>query len=337
MLIFFLKHTGINRYLRIIFFVSILLSLLRAEDWGFFMHKKINGFAISDLPDSPIQIFLVKNQEYIVNWSTQPDERKRKMPDEAHRHFIDLEDFPVRNYRKDIPKNWNAAVQKFTLQKLEEFGTAPWAIRAVYDELVQVFKTYPKEQDRLTENAEKMIRLMADLGHYIADIHVPLHTTSNYNGQLSQQEGIHSLWESVLPELFYDSYLLHEKKSKDHKSLYIPNLEDLIWKIIFDSHHQLPELLAQEKLAQEEVGQKEVRAKKSVYKSEAKPKKVKIKYRQEFLEAYHKRLNKMIEKQAEKAAFYIAAIWYSAWIDGGSPTLEDLVFENTEEETQERE
>ena len=156
------------------------------------------------------------------------------MPDEAHRHFIDLEDFPVRNYRKDIPKNWNAAVQKFTLQKLEEFGTAPWAIRAVYDELVQVFKTYPKEQDRLTENAEKMIRLMADLGHYIADIHVPLHTTSNYNGQLSQQEGIHSLWESVLPELFYDSYLLHEKKSKDHKSLYIPNLEDLIWKIIFD-------------------------------------------------------------------------------------------------------
>lgn len=292
-----------NQYLRIFFSITVLFALLRADDWGFFMHKKINGFAISNLPESPLAQFVHNNQAYIVAWATQPDERKRKMPDEGQRHFIDLEDFPVDNYRKDIPKNWDRAVEKFTFQKLKKFGTAPWAIRAVYDELVQVFKTYPKEQDRLAENAAKIIHLMADLGHYIADIHVPLHTTNNYNGQLTAQEGIHSLWESVLPELFYDSYLLHERKKKANKSLYISNLEDRIWKIIFDSHDQLSEVLIQEKLAQQEVGQKEVLAKESAPKSEAKPKKVKIKYRQDFLEVYYKRLNKMIEKQADKADF----------------------------------
>ena len=325
-----------NKNKSVLLFVWVLFSLLRADDWGFFMHKKINGLAIYNLPHSPIQMFLVDNKEYIVKWSTKADERKRKMPDEGQRHFIDLDDFPVRNYRKDIPKSWDAVVQKFTLGQLKKFGTAPWAIRAVYDELVQLFKMYPTEKNRLTENAEKIIALMADLGHYIADIHVPLHTTKNHNGQLTQQEGIHSLWESVLPELFYDSYLLHERKKTDPRPLYIPSLEDRVWQIIFDSHQQLSEVLAQEKLAKQDVTQKDFLPQDPKPKSEGKTKKVKIKYRQEFLDAYHERLNHMIEKQTEKAAFNIAAVWYSAWIDAGSPTLEGLIFENTEEETQER-
>jgi hypothetical protein len=42
------------------------------------------------------------------------------------------------------------------------------------------------------------------LGHYIGDAHVPLHTTSNYNGQKTNQHGIHGLWESRIPEQLFD-------------------------------------------------------------------------------------------------------------------------------------
>ena len=37
--------------------------------------------------------------------------------------------------------------------------------------------------------------LRADLGHYLADAHVPLHT-GNYSSQRTNQTGIHALWET---------------------------------------------------------------------------------------------------------------------------------------------
>ena len=43
---------------------------------------------------------------------------------------------------------------------------------------------------------DDVLRTAADLGHYLADAHVPLHTTGNYNGQRTNQTGIHALWET---------------------------------------------------------------------------------------------------------------------------------------------
>ncbi len=47
----------------------------------------------------------------------------------------------------------------------------------------------------------KILKLSAELGHYIADFHVPLHASSNHNGQYTNQKGIHGFWESRIPEL----------------------------------------------------------------------------------------------------------------------------------------
>jgi hypothetical protein len=48
--------------------------------------------------------------------------------------------------------------------------------------------------------------IMADLGHYIADAHMPF-TSDNHDGQLTDQKGIHFV-ESRLPELFVKDYNL---------------------------------------------------------------------------------------------------------------------------------
>ena len=50
--------------------------------------------------------------------------------------------------------------------------------------------------DSTPANLEDVLRTAADLGHYLADAHVPLHTTGNYNGQRTNQTGIHALWET---------------------------------------------------------------------------------------------------------------------------------------------
>ena len=58
----------------------------------------------------------------------------------------------------------------------------------------------------IEKDSDKILKYSADLGHYIADAYVPLHTTENYNGQLTGQKGIHAFWESRLPELFSEDY-----------------------------------------------------------------------------------------------------------------------------------
>ncbi|MBL0103970.1 MAG: hypothetical protein IPP51_09590 [Bacteroidetes bacterium] len=48
-------------------------------------------------------------------------------------------------------------------------------------------------------NPEGILYYSANIGHYVADAHVPLHCTENYNGQMTGQSGIHGFWESRLP------------------------------------------------------------------------------------------------------------------------------------------
>jgi len=96
-----------------------------------------------------------------------------------------------------MPRKWNDAVEKFSEDNLLAYGIVPWHIQTVYNRLVKAFENH--DVDYILKNS-------ADLGHYISDAHVPLHTTENYNGQLTGQKGIHAFWESRLPELFADDY-----------------------------------------------------------------------------------------------------------------------------------
>lgn len=88
-----------------------------------------------------------------------------------------------------------------------------------------------------------ILRTASDLGHYVGDAHVPLHTTSNYNGQLSNQLGLHAFWESRIPELFAD-------KQYDYfvgKAEYIKDVPSFIWQTALESHTLVDSVLAIEK------------------------------------------------------------------------------------------
>ena len=107
-------------------------------------------------------------------------------------------------------------------------------------------------QERLTrafqqKNVDSILYYSADLGHYIQDAHVPLHTTLNYDGQLTGQHGLHSLWESKLPEQNLKGYSLKHKEAK-----YLAYPEHEIWEVIRASHRDLPNMLALEKEVHDE-------------------------------------------------------------------------------------
>ncbi|MEQ9229862.1 MAG: S1/P1 Nuclease, partial [Cyclobacteriaceae bacterium] len=168
----------------------------------------------------------------------------------------------------------------------------------------------------------QILRLSADLGHYIGDAHVPLHTTENYNGQLTGQYGIHGFWESRLPELFSEDYYLFVGKAE-----YVENTQLRIWDAVVQSHMALDSVLRFEKELTDEIGE----SKKFVIEQRGNSN-VRT-YSQEFSKEYHDQLNGMVERRMKAAVKLIADFWYTAWVDGGQPDLNALYLEGQEEET----
>ncbi|NQX92584.1 MAG: hypothetical protein HRT74_10760, partial [Flavobacteriales bacterium] len=151
------------------------------------------------------------------------------------------------------------------------------------------------------------------MGHYIADAHVPLHTTENYNGQLSGQYGIHGFWESRLPELFSEDYNFFTGKAK-----YVEDPLDFTWNFVEDSHFALDSVLGFEKELTEEFPED----KKYAYVERGRV--IINTYSEEFSDAYHSKLNGQVERRMRQSIIDIGSLWYTAWVNAGQPDLSKL-------------
>ena len=213
------------------FFCLLLVgATILCSSWGFFAHKRINQLAIFTLPEGMIG-FYKNNHKYITEHAIDPDKRRYADTAEAPRHYLDVENYE--NHIDSIPEKWNDAVNKYGAKKISKDGMVPWQIQRTYYNLVRAFK----ERDSL-----RILRYSADLGHYVADAHVPLHTTNNHNGQLTNQTGIHGFWESRIPELFAKNYNLLVGKAT-----YIENPLKEAWKIVKNTHTMVDTVLSFEK------------------------------------------------------------------------------------------
>lgn len=184
-------------------------------------------------------------------------------------------------------------------------GILPYYLPAKYNQLVDAFRA---------KNFENILRQAAEIGHYIGDAHVPLHTTSNYNGQLTNQLGLHAFWESRIPELFAD-------KDYDYlvgKAGYISDIETFGWNIVRNSHGLVDSVLKIEsRLAQtfptdQQYCFDERLGVTTRLQCEA------------YARAYQDAMKGMVEKRMREAILAVGSVWYSAWIDAGQPNLKKL-------------
>lgn len=281
----------------------IFLSSVILMSWGFFAHQKINRIAVFSLPPEMIG-FYKHHIQYITEKAVNPDKRRYLMKEEAARHYIDLDVYGDSALYK-MPRSWPKAVELYTEDTLKAYGIVPWHITLVKYQLTKAF---------MEHDVDRILRYSADLGHYIGDAHVPLHTTKNYNGQLTNQYGIHGFWESRLPELFFDRYDLFVGKAE-----YIQNPQLAAWEAVRSAHLALDSVLVFEK----EISERFSEDKKYSY-EERGGATVRV-YSYEFSEAYHKALNGMVERQMRLAIKMVADFWYTAWIDAGQPDLYQLL------------
>lgn len=270
--------------------------------WGFWAHKRINRMATYRLPPEML-VFYKKHIDYLTENAVNPDKRRYAVVGEAERHYIDL-DMYGDSALSILPRFWPAAVARFGEDSLRKHGIVPWQIQQTAYQLTEAFKS---------KNPARILKVSADLGHYIADAHVPLHTTKNYNGQLSGQEGIHGFWESRLPELFAEDYDLWIGPA-----VYCNDIAGEAWKIVTESHVACDSVFSFEK-------ELTLRFKKDAkYSYELRNNVLTRSYSREFSEKYHQMLENQVERRMKASVKTVGDIWYSCWVNAGQPDLREI-------------
>ncbi|MCH7403481.1 zinc dependent phospholipase C family protein [Belliella kenyensis] len=290
-----------RHFLLILFF--LLVGNMAVAAWGFFAHKKINRHAVFSLPPEMIGFFK-SNIQFITENAVNPDRRRYAVFGEAEKHYLDA-DIYGDSAVYTLPRYWQQAVEKFGEEELRKHGIGPWNAYNTKNQLTEAFKRKDKKA---------ILRLAADLGHYIGDINVPLHTTKNYNGQLTNQYGIHAFWESRIPELLSEDYDLLVGQAE-----YISNTQLAAWDAIIFAHLALDSVLHFEKILSDKFPEDRK------YSFEERAGINTRVYSKEFTKAYHDMLSGQVERQMKRSIKMIADFWYSAWIDAGQPVLNDLL------------
>ena len=244
------------------------------------------------------------NISFISEHAVDPDKRRYAVADEGPRHYIDIDAYGSYPYEA-LPHKWNDAVAKFSQDSLMANGIVPWHILVMLQRLTTAFKE--KDFTRIMKNS-------AEIGHYIADAHVPLHASSNHNGQLTNQKGIHAFWESRVPEL------LAEKEFDFFigKAAYIQNPGDFIWARVLESAKAADSVLKFEKELTNQFGADQK------YSFEQRNGVVIKQYSSAFTIAFNNKLDGMVERRMRQSIFAVASFWYTAWVNAGQPDLKNL-------------
>jgi hypothetical protein len=288
---------------RIVLSLSGICLILFCSSWGFFAHYRINRLAVYTLPKA-MATFYKANINYIVEHAVSADKRRYVDSTEAPRHYFDADHYGKRPFMA-MPLKWKDAAAKYTADTLNKYGTVPWTIQYQYYKLVRAFKAH---------DTTGILNASANLGHYVADAHVPLHLTLNYNGQLTGQIGIHALWESRIPELFANKY-----RPITTKAHYIENPLNEAFRICRASFKSVDTVLRFERLLS-----KTFPADKK-YAMVMHGKKQIQDYSEAYSAAYQKMLGGMVERKMRESVISVGSFWYSAWVDAGQPDLNRLI------------
>lgn len=210
--------------------------------------------------------------------------------------------------------NWKYPDSKIiAIDRISDEGIVPYYLPRIEKRLTKAMKNLDITQ---------VLSLSADIGHYIGDASVPLHTTKNYNGQLTDQHGIHAFWESRIPELFaddtYDFFVGGANYIEDTKTFY--------WDIVLESHRHVEDVLTYEKELSKTFPQDQqycqVERNNVMIRSQCVG----------YAKAYQDKMDGLVESRMRSAIKSVGDIWYTCWVNAGKPNLSEIEVKWSEED-----
>ncbi len=271
--------------------------------WGFLAHKTINRQAVYLLPNNSLFAFFKTNIDYLSENAVNADKRRYTQENEACRHYIDLDSYSKIDSAK-LPKYFSDAKTKFSEDTLKRHGILPWQIAIVQKNLTKAM---------FEKDGNGILQLAADLGHYIGDSNVPLHTTHNYDGQYTNQKGIHALWETRIPELQLSNYDFLIGKAS-----FVKDVQAMAWISVQSANKAVDSVFSNEKYLSNKLSEQ------SKYSfTETNYGTIKT-YSEMFTIQYSELLEGQVERQLRNSIKMVADCWYTSWIEAGQPDLSTL-------------
>lgn len=272
--------------------VALVLAAWHAEPidaWGFNGHRFITDRAIELLPPE-IRPFFQANRVAIVEHSIDPDTyRTIGWTDEPPRHFLDMDaygPFPFKNLPRDYKEAVTVRGQEFVTRN----GTVPWRAEEVYGMLRNAFRdlgTAPYARDN--------VKLFSSvLAHYVGDAHQPFHAAVNYDGQLTNQQGIHSRFETELFDLYRDRLKIAAAPAAP-----IADVREFMFTTLTDSFALVDPILGADRDAVQG----------------------RTLYDAGYFTALWDKTGPIMEKRLSTAITSVASLITSAWIEAGRPAL----------------
>lgn len=277
---------------------SVLVLPVTTRAWGMDVHRLITARALDGMPPD-IKPFFAAERAFIIEHSVDPDlwrimDLRGERGEEPPNHFLDL-DFEEGSKPPflNIPREYDAYVQKYGAGPVARYGRLPWRAEEVYNRLVASFRDISKPNAPFA--ADNARYALAVLAHYVEDAHQPFHAALNYDGQLTNQRGIHARFETEL-------ILRNEKNLKlaPVKAVVITgSFRDYMFKTLIDSQALVEGILAADLKATQG--------------------------REFYDDAYFESLlngsRATAERRLSEAASAVASAALSAWTEAGKPVL----------------
>ncbi len=261
----------------------LALSASNARAWGENSHKLVVNQAIETLPPD-IRFFFELNRTVLARHVSDPLDALRKTPAERHNHFLFLDKYGRFPFDA-LPRNYKAAVTKYTKAKLEANGLLPWQIGVYSEKLTVAMKAGRWDEAKLDA---------AILANYVAEAHDPFNTTENFDGHLSGQLGVNDRFGATLVDRYSSFFPL-----RPNDASFINDPTDHAFEACLSSHSWLETILLADRNSR--------RGENS--------------YNDVYYDSFYNRAAAILIHQLSDAATDVGSYWLTAWVNAGRPQL----------------
>jgi hypothetical protein len=265
--------------------VAAMLALQSpdARAWGQNSHKLVVNQAIETLPPD-IRFFFELNRSILSQHVSDPLDALRRTPAERHNHFLFLDRYGRFPFDA-LPRNYKAAVTKYTKAKLEANGLLPWQIGVYSEKLTVAMKAGRWEEAKLDA---------AILANYVAEAHDPFNTTENFDGHLSGQLGVNDRFGATLVDRYSSFFPL-----RPNDASFINDPTDHAFEACLSSHSWLETILLADRNSR--------RGENS--------------FNDAYYDSFYNRAAAILIRQLSDAATDVGSYWLTAWVNAGRPQL----------------
>ena len=269
------------RFVRYLILIVLLAGL---GSWGEKAHRKISSSCVLFFPEE-LQA-LQSWGPILADHSSDADFLKKTDKTEFVKHFIDLDNFDTFTTEHQIPEDFDLACSKYGIDWVKKNGTLPWSTDSTYQALIQDFKQ---------KNWEQAVLTASNLGHYVADGFMPLHTAANYDGQFSKQKGVHSRYEETMIDRNIDMIQISGSEVKP-----IVSVKRTIFDYLYANNYYVDSLLIADQQAFEQAGNQ---------------------YNDTFYELFWQKTEAFTVKLLRNSSMTLSGMIYTAWIEAGKPEI----------------